>query len=333
VKETANPVLESAEPVVGGALRETTKPVEESAGPLLDKANETLAPVTRPVEEAAAPVLESAEKTLEPIVEPVKVTANPVVGTAGETLEPVVEPVAKTLEPTLEPGLGLVHRTAPAAVVGGIEGTLEEPGLGGVAPPPVGPEPVPSPPVTGATMPPAAGTASPAPVAALGTPRGADVLTIGLSPSESAAANASSLAWEHPGTFAVATKESMSNAWGVRGPPAVVARLSALIAAAQGLWAETLARLLSGGLLADGLSVASGASVPSGGSAAPLPAAPSPAGSSTTGGLGSSVGGGLGLGILALLLALSPLGVRLLRHPQNFLRPNSALVLAIERPG
>jgi hypothetical protein len=49
--------------------------------------------------------------------------------------------------------------------------------------------------------------------------------------------------------------------------------------------------------------------------------------------LGSSIGGGLGLGDLALLFALSLLGVRLLRHSQNFLRPNSALVLAIERPG
>ena len=71
-----------------------------------------------------------------------------------------------------------------------------------------------------------------------------------------------------------------------------------------------------------------------GGSAPLLPAAPGAPSSagSTSSGLGSSAGG-LGLGVLALIFALSPLGLRLLRHSPNILRPNSALVLAIERPG
>jgi hypothetical protein len=209
---------------------------------------------------------------------------------------------------------------------------------------PVAPTGPMSPPLTAAL--PAAGTvsSSPAPVAhgGLGT-------TIGffLPPSEqaAAAAKASSLAWERPGALAVAPKEAVSNAWGVRGPPAVAAAelgaLRTLVAATHGLWAQrTLARLLSGALLlsdgSDLSNVASGPSAPNGGSA-PLPAAPgapSPAGSSSTSWLGAGAGGGfLGLGVLALLLALSPLGIRLLRHPQNFLRPNSALVLVLERPG
>jgi hypothetical protein len=169
---------------------------------------------------------------------------------------------------------------------------------------------------------PATGTAP-----ALGAPRGAESLatpTIGLPPSEPAAAANASLAGERPEALAGATK-AVSSAWSMRGPPAVAADLEALIAAVS---AEMLARLLS-----DALSVASGASVPGGG-AAPVPAgpaAPAPAGPSS--GLGASAVGGLGLGILALLLALSPLGGRLLRYSRNFPRPNSALVLAIERPG
>jgi hypothetical protein len=111
----------------------------------------------------------------------------------------------------------------------------------------------------------------------------------------------------------------------------VAAGLRALIAAAQVSWAETLDRLLSGGLPTDGLGVALGASAPNVGSTPLLPAAPTSTGSSSSG-LGSSASG-LGLGVLALLLALSPLGLRLLRHSPNILRPNSALTLAIERPG
>jgi hypothetical protein len=113
----------------------------------------------------------------------------------------------------------------------------------------------------------------------------------------------------------------------------VAVGLGALIAAHIS-WAETLDGFLSGGLSTDGLGVASGASPFNGGSTPLLPAAPGVPSStgSTSSGLGSSAGG-LGFGVLALLLALSPLGLRLLRHSPNILRPNSALVLAIERPG
>jgi hypothetical protein len=43
--------------------------------------------------------------------------------------------------------------------------------------------------------------------------------------------------------------------------------------------------------------------------------------------------GGAGLAILALLFALSVMGGRLLRFSCEFLGPNSALLLAAERPG
>jgi hypothetical protein len=348
VEETAGPVLDSAEKTLGpvvepasetaepvlGSAGETLEPVVNTAEPVLNRANETLTPVTDTANETLAPVADTANETLAPVLDtanetlaPVADTANgtlaPVLDTAGETLEPVVRPVAETLGSTV----GTVPQIASHAL---------EPGGGAPVP---APEPLSVPPVTGAM--PATGTSSPAPVAAtLGTPRGADGgLAIGLPPSsgrEFAATSNASLAWEHPGAFAVAPK-AVSSAWSVRGPPAVAAGLSALlIAVAHGLWAETLApELLSGGLLLDAPnSIASGASAPNGGSA-PLPAgpaAPSPAGSSSSG-LGASAGGGLGLGLLALLLALSPLSGRLLRYSRDFPRPSSALVLAIERPG
>jgi hypothetical protein len=63
-----------------------------------------------------------------------------------------------------------------------------------------------------------------------------------------------------------------------------------------------------------------------------LPATPAPANSLD--GLGASSGGFfLGFGILTLLCVLSAFGGRLLRSSCEFLRPSSALRLALERPG
>ena len=67
----------------------------------------------------------------------------------------------------------------------------------------------------------------------------------------------------------------------------------------------------------------------------PLPISgviPAGAAGSSSSGLGTS-SSGLGVGALALLLLLSALYGRLLLFLRHFLRPNSALVLAIERPG
>jgi hypothetical protein len=213
-------------------------------------------------------------------------------------IEGAVEPVLGAHAPTTGPTVGTLPQISshPVEPMGSAPVAPEEPVL---------------PPVTGAM--PATGASSP--VAALGTPRGTDSLatTIGLPPSERDFAATNTPARERPGAFAVPTKDA-SSAWGVRGPPAALAGLGALIAGASR--AETLTGLPSG---------ASG-SAPNGGATPPLPAAPS------SGGLGVG-GGGLALGVLALLLALSPPGFRLLRHSPDILRPNSALVLAIERPG
>ena len=111
----------------------------------------------------------------------------------------------------------------------------------------------------------------------------------------------------------------------------MAAGLGALIAA-HASWAEALARHLSGGLISGGLSLAE--STPGRGHA-PLPVVPTvPAPtSSSSGGLGAGAWVGLGLGALLLLFALSPPGGSNLSRSRDFLRPNSALVLAIERPG
>jgi hypothetical protein len=192
------------------------------------------------------------------------------------------------------------------------------------------PKPPTSAPIAGATAP-AASASSAAPVATFEAPRGVDSLSkIDLPGSERG--------------LAVST-ESVLNAPGVRGSPAeapaVAARslaaLAALTAAAHASWAETLARLASGGLSggrSDGLGTALAGGAPSGGMT-PLPAgpaAPSSAGSSSGSGV-SGAGGALGLGVLALLFALSPLGGKFLRYWRDFPRPNSALVLVTERPG
>ena len=69
----------------------------------------------------------------------------------------------------------------------------------------------------------------------------------------------------------------------------------------------------------------------------PLPvsgAIPTGAGSSSSGLASSGLGvGGGALAALAILFGLSPFGGRLLRSSRDFLRPTSAFVLAIERPG
>ena len=62
-------------------------------------------------------------------------------------------------------------------------------------------------------------------------------------------------------------------------------------------------------------------------------AIPTGAASNSSSGLGAS-SGGLGFAaLMAMLLTLSALYGRLLLFLRDFLRPNSALVLALERPG
>lgn len=355
---------ETAEPL--------TEPVGRSAEPVLDPADETLQPVTKSVEGTSAPVLDAAvrkaepvqgavdpvlgkvENTTAPVLDDVREASEPVVGMAGETLGPTVgetiEPVTGLVRQRVEPVADTIE--GPVGAVLGPVGDTIEPTLGTVAPaadsvPMIGSVLQTGPPAFGAgdDVAPAAPEPGPAPAsgvmpavgssgAALGTSRGTDGgLAIGLPPSgrEAPAVANASLAWLRAGALAVQAKV-VSSARGVRGPPAVTAGIRALTVTMHTAWDETLASLLSGRLLTDNLVVASGASAPNGWLAPLLPAAPSSAGSSA-GGLGSSAGGGLGLGILALLLALSPLGLRLLRHSSNILRPNSALVLAIERPG
>jgi hypothetical protein len=259
-------------------------------------------PVVGAVEESSAPVLDTANETLQPVTQPVGETLGPVVQPVGETLGGLTEPAGETVGPVL-------GSAAAGTVPQIVSPALEPAGTSS-----------PAPPLSGAL--PAAGTSSPPEpaMAAFGAPRGgssADSLAaIGL-PSSSgqhgvAANAASSSAWERAGAFAVGT-------------------LNALIAAARELWAETLGMPL-GMLFSGGLS-----GTPDGGGWAPLPAggpagAPSSAGSSSSGS-GASAAGGLSLGVLALLFALSPLGGRLLRYPLDFPRPNSALVLVTERPG
>jgi hypothetical protein len=202
---------------------------------------------------------------------------------------------------------------------------------------PLAPEPT-SAPLAGAMPPPAASTtksaAAPvaAPIAAFGTPPRADALaTIGSPGSERG--------------LAVAT-EAVPSAPDVRGSPVSVSiptvstaglgALAALTAAAHASWAETfetLARRASEALDAAQVATSAPLGGADNGGTVPLPVgpatAPSPAGSS----------GGFGgdewdlLGVLALLFALSPLGVKLLHSVRDFPRPNSALVLVTERPG
>jgi hypothetical protein len=84
-----------------------------------------------------------------------------------------------------------------------------------------------------------------------------------------------------------------------------------------------------GGLIASSAAEGSPSQVP------PVPQAPGPAAPATTGsfgGLGSGSGTGF-VGVLALALAISPFGRRILQYSREVLAPTSALTLAIERPG
>lgn len=357
--ETAEPLTEpvgrSAEPVLESpneTLQPVTKSVETTDGPVLDAAARSAEPVQvagnsmlGDVEKnAIAPVLDDVREASQPLVGVAGETLGPTVGVVGETIEPGLSPVRQTVEPlagtigvpvrpvgeTIEPTLGSVApATGSVPMIGSVSQTWSPvfgPGDGA----PTAPEPV-SAPVTG-VMPAAGSSAS---GAASGLSRGVDGgLAVGSPPSwrEAPPAANASLAWARVGALAVQAKV-VSSARGVRGPPAVAAGLRALtLTTTHSARDERLTLLFSGRLLTDNLVVASGASAPNGGPTPLLPAAPSSAGSFTSG-LGSSVGGGVGLGVLALLLALSPLGLRLLRHSSEILRPNSALVSAIERPG
>ena len=311
-------------------MQETVKPVQETIQPVRETVDTTV----------VKPVVDPVKESVDPVVKPVQQTVGPVIGPVKETRNPVIDPVIKPVRDTVVPAPG-----SPTTAAGPLTPQIPSHTLkpGGGAPLASGPMSAP-PPVSGAM--PAAGTSFAAPVAAaLGAPRAADggLAAIGLPPSgrepAAAAANAS-LAWERPATpLDVASKESVSKTWGLSGPAAVASSglgsLMALTAAAHDLfWAEMLGRLLSSGALPEGLSVASGGSASHGGSA-PLPlspAAPSSAASSSGLASGPGVGGGA-LAALAILLGLSPFGGKLVRFSREFLRPNSALVVAIERPG
>jgi hypothetical protein len=264
---------------------------------VLDTANKTIAPVVEPVKQQlgqkADPVLSTVNDTAEPLIGTVEKTTEPLVGTVEKTAEPVTEPVLQTVRPVVGPTAP--EPTLAAGMPAGTNSSFSEP--------------------VAAANPLYGGAASPVVVEP-------PFVVEGIS-----GRSADALAVPHP------TNLSVPLGGGVEQEGT---RLDAALSSGAGHFSVPQAQPLADWHLgAAHSSLAATGSAPNRAApGSPGPAAPAPAGTSS-GGLvsGSGAGGLLLLGALALLFALSPAGGRLLRHSRDILRPNSALVLAIERPG
>ena len=292
-------VKDVAEPVVKTAGR-PIEPVGAAASPLVEPVAETTRPLVEPVKEVAAPMIELADEIAGPVTEPVK-----------EVVAPVVDPLGEIAGPFISPVREMATTPLAAPVDTGLAAPAVEPGLS---------EPLVSPSSVGqlvdsvnpaATMPmdEAVSTA----LLTLGEPFGAvshesvvlhsELASAGQDdPEGSADASTGSLA---------STAEEASSLKAAEAPGlSSKALISGFVAALQGAVSsiENIAPIQIPQLLG----------------------AASAAAGSLSGGASSD--SGTGLGILALVL-VSLLGGKSLLSARELLKPSTALIPIIERPG
>jgi hypothetical protein len=353
VKQTTEPVggmvQQSAEPVVD-TINQTTYPAQERVDPVtrpvLETVNQTTeagAPVVQPVvdtvEETAEPllkpVLKPVQETVEPAVKPVQQTVEPVLGTVEDTAKPVldtVDPVVQPLKDTVDPVVAPVKETIDPVVA-----TTHRPDeLFNQRPEPtgaatiealVGPAQQATEPGVGATLDPVLRTESSpgvAPVLKEGAVRAGEGISLGAS-SGPLAANMI------PDDFLGSSARGLT--------PSARAPAGTVVTGTEGSVTSSFSMGVSTGEYASILDYLATTTARGSQDGLPRPspfpgAIPvGPAGSSSSG-LGASSGGlGFGWGALAVVLMLCALYGRFLLPLRNFLRPTSALVLAIERPG
>jgi hypothetical protein len=357
VGQTPGPVIEP----VARTVEPTLEPVRHAADPVTEPVHQTIDPVVEPVRQTVEPTLEPVREAVGPAIEPVRQTVEPV----QETVTPVVEPVHEAADPVAEPALQpVVGSPQGGPPQGGLpqgsvaSGPTEQGALTPAADPPAAAL-VPAPsqvPASGAPAGPAAaeppyGVANPgsepgleegvlrrdagapadAPVASrptdLSASRGAEQQAPRVFDASLPAASSTSAASERLMVSSNGRPVVGKQILGTPGIPGAIEILD---------YTRPFANILADAYpTLSGTSAAGGALSPAPASGSPVPAAPaSPAGllGSAFGGSGFGAGGFL-VGALALLFVLSPAGGRILQSFCDFLRPTSALILAIERPG
>lgn len=317
-ERTSRPALEPTP-----TAETVTKPVSRADEPVVDPATRTIEPALKTADTISAQAVEMAEPTVGSVgtsIEPVRRRVEQQVEPIREAVEPVVSPVAEAIEPLAGQGSLPIEVAPVASEPLSTELTISEP----VASVPTAPEPVVEwPPVVGADL----GVTAADPVretVSLVAENSEDSVVLG---------NATSTPPEPP------TNSPASLSQPVVAPPASGAEehateafsSSSPTAEDQGMTPD---RILIGYHPAP-RSLSQVEQAPSQAPQQPIypgPTAPTGTGSSLHGS-GFEPYNGLGAAVLALLLILSPAGVRLLRSSREILRPDSALSLAVERPG
>jgi hypothetical protein len=282
-------------------------------------------PAPRLAADAADPVRKTAEplaKTVTETVDPVAEAVKPLTDNAVESLTRTAEPVLKVVEPAVgsvelvvslaasEPEASAPEESAPMApelmTVAPVDsGSIPEPTAVPGLEPVVDDEPLRV--ATSSEIEPVFAAAS---VAA--EPRFQDTAvqsndTLPLpKPATAPAASQSTVAYPAPGVEEGTAADSSSR--GLRSP---FGRIP-----------------IAGPLAPFGLFATEGAL-----NQVPWPFSTASAAVRSLSGLSAGFGGGIGVGVLALLFGLAPPGRRLLRAFRGFLRPNSALRLVPELPG
>ena len=289
------PVQDTTQPVT-----ETAQPAQKTSQPVTDTAQDT----AQPVQETTQPVTDTAQETAQPVVAPVVETAQPVVAPVVETARPVVAPIVETAQPVVSP----IVDTAQLVVAPVVE----------TAQPVVNPVVETAQPVVDPTV----RTSVPQPAPVIGTlqqpenPLASPSVSLSFAPR--ALDSASSLG--AGGSTLVAPQRNLvelsSSSYGSAG---VLNSYSALVS--HSLLSGLISSLSFGGV-EDLLNQT------------PQPFSPGvPPASGSSSGSSSGYGGGNGLlGILALL-SLLLLGGKFLWARREFLKPSSALLPIIERPG
>jgi hypothetical protein len=349
------PVEETVEPVVA-PVEQTLEP---TVAPVLTSAYETVDPVLAPVQNTIEPVLSPVQQTVAPVVEPVTTpvldTVTSTVAPIAETVDPVLAPVQKTIEPVTTP----VLETAEP-VLSPVEETIRpirevvEPAVVPIPPqdasPPLAPVQEPAELVT---TPARESTESLVPPELVDAPVRAAGETVPARKPDTSAFEGGTVREQElpallPTTEAPASKPLVAT--GAVAVPEVATADRGLVSANSGTLrnptGQVLAQILTSRhaeptpVKVSGLGVAFGAALADSevdtnvsGRTQQFPYSPStalPPAGSLSGGSGS--GGYTGVGVLVSLFVLFGAG-KLLRARPEHLRPNSAFLPAIERPG
>jgi hypothetical protein len=352
----SSPVKEAVDAVGGGAQRggqalkdasggvdrsggKGDKLVSEVAGPAASKKVDELSSITEPVADKSAQITRPLVKETGPLVEPVNDVAEPVVRTAGQAVEPVgavtdpfIEPVTETTRPMVEPVKEVVPVTEPVAELAGplvapvgetVPTPLSAPVDTGIGTPAV--EPGLFEPVVGPSPEQLVNAAEPA--AVMPIDEAADTALLPSRELFSTVSSEGAVLHSEPASAAQGSVQGSSDA-AASSLVTVEEETSSAKAGEPSVVTKTLSSkfldTLQGAVSSVEYVLPTQIPQPLGATgAAPV------AGSLSS---GSSSDSGTGLGILALVL-ICLLGGKSLWSAREFLKPSTALIPIIERPG